>query len=117
MEKFQIAKYGMMQMTALAYGILACATLTKGEKILITEGHDLPPVYLWAVFYRNYGIYFSLLILVWAVVVSYYSSGLSKRELDIRYMIGTGLLITLLFAGLGTYLFFTVLASFFYHST
>jgi len=29
MEKFQIAKYGMMQIAAVVFGILACGTTVK----------------------------------------------------------------------------------------
>jgi len=101
MEKFQIAKYGMMQVTALAYGILACGTTVKLGKPLVESGYTMPPIYWSALFYRDHGILLLAVIIVWTIAAAYYSSPFPSRNIDERWLIGSGMLffITLFLAG------------------
>ena len=106
---FQIAKYALMQVTALVYGVLICGLVTKGEKTLLMEGQNLSNTYWLAVFCRDYGIYLSVLILIWTTIVAFYSSPLAAREIDELWLTCSGLLLAGLFAAVGTYLFFALL--------
>ena len=71
MEKVQIARYALMQITALVYAILTCGAAVKLSAWKVEIGRPLPEAYFWAVFMRDYGLLFSPLILLWVFWVSY----------------------------------------------
>jgi len=102
MEKFQIAKYGMMQVTAIVYGILASGAAVKFNKSWIEQGYTMPDAYFRAIFYRDYGVYLLGLVIIWAVVVSYLSSPFSKWDFEEHNLSISGLVLAILFAIMGS---------------
>ena len=106
MEKFQIAKYGMMQVVALAYGILSCGTAVKICRPLVESGYPMPAIYWGARFDRVYGLCVFMLVVGWTAFAAYYSSSFPKRNIDERWLTGSGMLFFVLLLILGTILAF-----------
>ena len=102
MEKLQIAKYGMMQVTAIVYGVLASGAAVKINRSWLDEGYIMPDTFYRAIFYRDYGIYCLGFVVIWVVLVSYLSSPLSKWDFQESNLSVTGLVLTLIFAIVGT---------------
>ena len=94
MEKFQIAKYGMMQVTALVYAILTSGAAVKFSKGYAEMGLPMPKLYYWALFLRDYGAWFMIGIISWILTVSYLSSPFAKQEFDADNLALTGLVLT-----------------------
>jgi len=107
MEKFQIAKYGMMQVTAIVYGILASGAAVKFNKYWLEHGYTMPDAYYRAAFYRDYGISLLVFAILWTAIISYLSSPLSKWNLDERYLSVSGLALAIFFAIAGSVIAFT----------
>jgi hypothetical protein len=105
MEKFRIAQYGVIQMVALAYGILSSGILTKAAKYVVDQGRTIPPTYKAAIFYHDYGIFLSLIIVVWAVFCAYHSSIFSKRNMNENTIVVSGLILSGFFFVSSTFLF------------
>jgi len=106
MEKFQIAKYGMMQVTAIVYGVLASGAAVKFNKSWLEQGYIMPDTYYRAIFYRDYGMYLLFLIILWTAAIAYLSSSLSKYNIEERYLPISGLVLAIFFAIAGTVIAF-----------
>ena len=104
MEKIQIAKYGMMQVTAVVYAILACGAAVKFNRPLAEAGYAMSDAYRWAAFFREYGIWLLVAVMFWAVAVSYLGSPLSKWDFQDEHLSYSGLALTIIYAILGSYL-------------
>ena len=105
-EKFQIAKYGLMQVTAIVYGVLACGAATKLGRTMAGTEHPMSAGYHYALLFRNYGLLFLILVIAWTAAASYFSSPLAKRQFDVDALAVTGLGLAFLFAAAGTVLAF-----------
>jgi len=106
MEKFQIAKYGMMQVTAIVYGVLASGAAVKFNRGWLEQGYIMPASFYRAMFYRDYGFALLGLVLLWVTLVSYLSSPLSKWDFRERNLSVSGLVLAILFAVAGTWIAF-----------
>jgi hypothetical protein len=106
MEKFRIAMYGMSQVTAIVYGVLASGATVKLNHSYLDQGYAMPNSYYFAVFYRDHGFLLLFLVLVWAVAVGYLSVVPSRWSIEENAITVTGIGLTLLFAILGTILAF-----------
>jgi hypothetical protein len=108
MEKFRIGLYGLAQVTAIAYGVLASAAIVKvshsPEEIEEFRAH---PFLNGGVVYRDYGFYLLLLVVAWAIFSAYQSSDWAKNRIDESNITSTGLGLTILYAILGTFLAFS----------
>ena len=106
MEKIQIAKYGMMQVTAVVYAILSCGSAVKVNNTMLPSPDVLPrsAAFCRALFIRDYGILFLVAILAWAIAISYLSSPLSKWDVDEDDLCYSGLALAVVFAIVGTYI-------------
>jgi hypothetical protein len=102
MEKFRIALYGMTQVTAIVYGVLASGAAVKFNRYWLDQGYSMPDAYYRAMFYRDHGFLLLLLVLVWAVVMVYFSSQWSKRRINEDEISAYGLGLTIFFAILGS---------------
>jgi hypothetical protein len=98
MEKFQIAKYGMMQVTAVVYGVLASGAMVKFNRSWPDQGYAMPDSYYRAIFYRDYGFYFLFVVMAWTAGVTYLSSQFSTKNFDERTLVHSGMALTLLLA-------------------
>jgi hypothetical protein len=106
MEKFQIAKYGLMQVTALVYGILASGAAVKWNKPFADQGQIMPDSYYVAAFFRDYGFCFFGIIVIWTVSVSYLSSPFSKWEMEEETLAYSGMILAIILALTGTFVAF-----------
>jgi len=113
MEKFRIAQYGFIQMVALAYGILCSGIFNKAAKYFLDQGRPLPATYEAAVFYHNYGIFLSVIIIVWAVYCAYHTSIFSKRNMDEGTIVVSGMILAGLFFVSSTVIFLMGIAALF----
>jgi ABC-type Fe3+-siderophore transport system permease subunit len=98
MEKFQIAKYAMMQVVALVYGMLVCGTGVKWARPRAEAGIPMTDSYYVAMFVRDYGLWFFVIIFAWTFLAGYYSSTLSRRYVSPLTLAISGIIISLLFA-------------------
>ena len=103
MEKFQIAKYGMMQVTAVAYGILASGAAVKLNKPFADQGLPMPDGYHYAILFRDYGFCFLGVVIIWTVVVSYLSSPFSKWDFNESNLSLSGIALAIFLAIMGTF--------------
>ena len=92
-------------MVALAYGILSSGILAKAAKYVVDQGRAVPPTYKAVIFYHNYGIFLSLIIIGWAVFCAYYSSIFSKRNMHENTIVVSGLILAGFFFVSSTFLF------------
>jgi hypothetical protein len=106
MEKFRIAMYGMSQVTAIVYGVLASSAVVKIGNHLVEQGYHMSNGYYRAMFYRDYGSYLLLLVLAWGVTISWLSFVPSRWAIEERTINVTGIGLTIAFAVLGTVLAF-----------
>jgi hypothetical protein len=97
MEKFQIAKYALMQVVALVYGMLVCGTGVKWARPKVEEGFPMSDPYYMAMFVRDYGLWFFVIIFAWTLLAGYYSSTLTTREVSPLGLAISGIMIALLF--------------------
>jgi hypothetical protein len=103
MEKFRIAMYGMAQVTAIVYGLLASGATTKCVKQLYGPGTPMPAGFYWAQTYRDYGIFLLLLVIAWTVAVSYFLLPRFNHGYEERTLSFSGLALAILFAVIGTF--------------
>ncbi len=103
MEKFRIALYGMAQVTAIVYGVLAAGAAVKINSRFADEGQIMPEGYYRALFYRDHGFLLLLLVLAWAVVISWLAFVPSRWSIEERTINITGIGLALLFVVAGTY--------------
>jgi len=105
MEKFQIAKYGMMQVTAIVYGILVCGAMVK----LSVYGGDPAHAdrFLAAGFFRDYGVWFLGLVPLWSAAAAYLISPLSRWDFDADEILTSGFILAIAYAILGTIIAFS----------
>jgi len=103
MEKFRIAIYGMAQVTAIVYGVLAAGAAVKINSRFADQGYPMPDAYYRAMFYRDHGFLLLLFVLAWAVVISWLAFVPSRWSIEERTINVTGIGLTLLFAAAGTY--------------
>jgi len=101
MEKFRIAQYGFIQMVALAYGVLSAGATVKISKQFWTDVSP-PPVFGMLSFYRDYGLWLSLIILGWAAFCAFHATIYSKRNIDENKIVASGLILSGIFFVLGT---------------
>jgi hypothetical protein len=104
MEKFRIAQYGMIQMVALAYGILSSGIIVKASKYIADQGLTVPLSFKAVTIYHDYGVFLSIIILGWATFYAYHSSIFSKKNLDESNIVISGLIFSGAFFVLGTFL-------------
>jgi hypothetical protein len=102
MEKFRIALYGMAQVTAIVYGVLASGATVKFNRYWLDQGYSMPSAYYWAVFYRDYGYHLLFLVVIWALAMSYFSSHWGNRRFEEREISISGIALTVTLALLGT---------------
>jgi hypothetical protein len=107
MDKAQIVRYALMQITALVYGILAAGAAVKLNKPMADMGYVMPDGYYHAIFFRDYGIYLFVVVIAWTAMVSYYSSSYASREVDTGTLTISGMVFTLLFTVIGTVIAFS----------
>lgn len=105
MEKFRIAQYGFIQMVALAYGILSSGLMMKAAKYCAENGGDMPPRYGIIATYHDYGVFLSIIIIVWAAFCAYHSTIFSRRNINEGTIVTSGLIISGVFFVLGTFMF------------
>ena len=106
MEKFRIAMYGMTQVTAIVYGVLASGTVLKVSHPWPNLVDPTPPSFNLGMFYRDHGYYLLILVVAWAVATSYMSSDWSQNRIDEGAITKSGLGLTIFYAILGTFLAF-----------
>lgn len=98
-----IVLLALLQMTAIGYGILATAAFCKlGRVSLESGGYPVPGGYAWAVWYRDYGILLSVMVVIWVVFVCLRSSPPHNMAWS-----------SILFSGAGLALAFFLVGSFF----
>jgi hypothetical protein len=102
MEKVQIVRYALLQLTAMVYTILACATAAKINSGFANAGYLMPSAYYRAIFVRDYGAFFLVIVLLWTTATAYFSSSLSKRQIDENTLQVASVLITAFVAIAGT---------------
>lgn len=97
MEKLQIAKWALIQLTALVYSILICGAAVKITNMLWADYPWVPRpgAFGYALFMKNYGWFFFFCILVWTAVTAYYSSTLNP-EGETPWLVKVALGFTLL---------------------
>jgi len=96
MENFQIAKYALMQVLALVYGMLACGAAVKVTRPFADAGMSMSEPYYLAILLRDYGLWFFIIIFAWTFLVGYYSSTLTTRTVSPLTLAISGITITLL---------------------
>jgi hypothetical protein len=104
MEKFRIAQYGFIQMVALAYGILTAGAVVKISKQTWadTRTHLPPPFFDSLAAYRDYGLLFSLVIIIWAAFCAYHSTTFSKLNINEDTIVASGIVLAGIFFVSGT---------------
>jgi len=102
MERFRIAKYGIMQVTAIVYGVGASGAVVKFNKVYAEQGCKMSDGYYRALFYREHGIDLFVLVMIWTVLVSYLSSPLSKWDFKNAGLATSGKALAIFLALLGT---------------
>jgi len=112
MEKFQIAKYGMMQVTAIVYGVLASGGCVKMWGKMAGDDYPKPAIYYGARFFHDYGLCLLLLVLGWTMLVSYLSSEYSPWDWNGEDLALSGLALAILLAVLSTFFVFGMLGAF-----
>ncbi|MCE0483264.1 MAG: hypothetical protein LV479_03385 [Methylacidiphilales bacterium] len=118
MEKFQIAKYGLMQVVAVAYGMLASGAVIKlAKKIGGFDDTSLPTGFHYAAFFRDYGFWLFLIILGWTALVAYLTSPFSLWFFEPEKLILSGLIFAILLAIIGTLIPFSGLVALFDYSS
>jgi hypothetical protein len=103
MEKFRIGLYGMAQVTAIAYGVLASGAIVKlshPPEELAESSFNMGALY------RDYGFYLLLLVVAWAAISAYRSSDWAENRIDEDDITKSGLGLTILYAILGTFFAF-----------
>jgi hypothetical protein len=103
METFQIAKYGLMPVAALVYGMLVSGTVVKLGKPMADAGLPMPDGYYRALFFRDDGTYFLTLVNVWTIAASYLSSSLSRWNFGEGDLAPSGPAFSILLAVIGTF--------------
>ena len=106
MEKARIVKYALMQIVALIYGILFSAATVKLNKPLAEEGYTMPDAYYRAVFFRDYGAWLLIIVILWTMAVAYLSSPLSRLQIDEAMLTVSSLGVAILFGIAGTIIAF-----------
>jgi hypothetical protein len=121
MEKFRIAIYGMMQVTAIVYGILlsgagvkACNT-TFGPEI-ISYG-VMPAGYYRAILFREYGLWLLVGVITWTIAVTYFSSPYSPWSFDSDRLALSGLVLAIALAIMSAFFALGSLVPFLYVTT
>jgi hypothetical protein len=102
MEKAQIVRYALMQLTALIYAVLGAATAVRINRPLAEQGYPMPDPYYRAVSIRDYGCWLFVFVILWTVFAVHQSqspNGLSEETLT-----ATGIGLALLFAIAGTFI-------------
>lgn len=81
-EKTTIAKLAAAQVAALVYTMLCSGLMAKmmRQGIELHSPNAMPWAYYLASFVRDYGIFFSVFIVAWVVIVGYYESSLAPVE-------------------------------------
>lgn len=106
MEKLRIGFYGMTQVAAIVYGVLAAGAVVKAFHPPPSPGDIEPAIYNGGMFYRDYGFYLLLLVVAWAVYTAYFASSRGGNKVDEDAIMSSGLSLTIGFALLGTFLAF-----------
>jgi H+/Cl- antiporter ClcA len=106
MEKFQIAKYGLMQVTAVVYGVLASGAAVKFNRSWLDQGYLMPDTFYRAMFYRDHGYYLLVVVLAWTIGAAYFSSPQSRHNFDESTVIHSGMALTLILAIVGSVIAF-----------
>jgi hypothetical protein len=116
MEKFQIAKYGLMQVTAVIYGILVTGAIVRIAHRVFEQPDLYPPIspalYRAQVFY-HYGFCLFLIVIGWTVIAGYLSSSLSPWDFDPDNVALSGLVLAILLSLVSSFFGFGALASLF----
>lgn len=104
MEKFRIGFYGMTQVAAIVYGVLASGTVLKVTYPWPNPDETAapPPPFNPGMFYRDHGDFLLALVIVWAVCAAYCSSDGSRDRIDEAEITKSGLGLTIVYAILGT---------------
>lgn len=109
MEKFRIAFYGMTQVAAIVYGVLAAGTILKVTHPWPNPDEISPPSFNLGMFYRDHGYFLLVLVVVWAIYASYMSSDWSQKQIDEEEIIKSGLGLTIFYTILSTILAFSAI--------
>jgi hypothetical protein len=102
MEKFRIAMYGMAQVTAIVYGVLATGATVKFNRYWLDLGYRMPDSYYRAMGFRDHGYFLLVLVLAWTAVMSYFSSRAGQWKVNETAITASGIGLTIFFALLGT---------------
>lgn len=114
MEKFRIAFYGIIQVVALSYGILATGVVIKGAKYVVSHpdiysgsSPDLPlssqHLAHAVIYYHDHGIFLSLLIISWTAFCAYHAFWPSSWNITEKFIVTSGLAMSGFFFILGTF--------------
>ncbi|HUB67869.1 MAG TPA: hypothetical protein VL981_10330 [Candidatus Methylacidiphilales bacterium] len=106
MEKVQIVRYALMQIVTVIYGVWSCAVSVKLGKPLVEMGTPMSPIYWGASFYCDYGFSLFVIILVWAIFVSYHSFFSTEGIIDERWLTWSGMALFLALFILSSFLAF-----------
>ena len=96
MDKVQIVRYALMQIVAVMYGVWGSAGGVKINKQFVEMGYDMPPAYYRAIFFRDYGFWFLIIVLIWTIAVSYLSSPYANYEVSEGTLTWSGMILALL---------------------
>ena len=98
MEKFQIVKYGLMQVAAIVYGVMVCGAGVRSNRDLAERGIPMSNLYYAAHFFRDYGFLFLGVVVLWVAAASYFSSPFAPRQFDEDHLAYSGLILVILIA-------------------
>ncbi|MCE0496974.1 MAG: hypothetical protein LV481_03395 [Methylacidiphilales bacterium] len=102
MDKVQIVRYALMQIVTVIYGVWSCAVAVKLNKSYLDMGYTMPAAYYRAIFFRDYGFCFLIVVLIWTVAVSYLSSPSAKHDVGEGTLTWSGMILALLLFIAGT---------------
>ena len=104
MESFRIGFYGMAQVAAIVYGVLASGTVLKVTHPWPNPDEPTAPApdFNPGMFYRDHGLFLLVLVIAWAAGSAYLSSERSRYQVNEEEIAKSGMGLTIAYALLGT---------------
>jgi hypothetical protein len=96
----------------LSYGILSAGATIKISKQTWAPLTP-PPIFHHLALYRDYGIFLSLIIILWAAYCAFHATLFSDKNVDEDFIVGSGMVLSGIFFALGTYVLIGGLAHLF----
>jgi len=104
---------GLIQTLALGFGILFVRVFCKiGSSGLEMNRYSMPQSYLTAVHFRDYGIWWGVLIAAWVIWAVRAEAGHSFKHLPNRFVFISGLALAIIFALFSAYCYRGALSPF-----